>query len=297
MCQISRQDIVEWCRLPVESLPPPDKTRIPYRIVSDSQEMALLMARELVDTIIESGRAGNRLRVILPCGPSGWEAPFRDMVVGDRISLRHVAVFHMDDCLDANCRPLHPDNPFNFRSHMDRHFYGGIPDELSVPQSHRHYPTASNIEEIRSLIADAPIDLALGGWGPDGHVAYNQAARAPFAHQTLHELRNSETRIVANNPETILSLAHRNLGAAYYLVPPYAVTLGMKEILGARKIRLFSDTGTWKQTAFRVALFAPPSADYPMTLLQEHRDTLLTCTRETADHPLSHHPEWDFGTS
>jgi glucosamine-6-phosphate deaminase len=32
-----------------------------------------------------------------------------------------------------------------------------------------------------------------------------------------------------------------------------------------------------------------------MTLLQEHRDALLTATVATAAHPISEHPEWDLG--
>ena len=74
-----------------------------------------------------------------------------------------------------------------------------------------------------------------------------------------------------------------------------SVTLGMSECLSAAKIRLFSDTGAWKQTALRVALFAPVTAEYPITLLQEHPDALITATVETADHPISRHPEWDLG--
>jgi hypothetical protein len=42
-----------------------------------------------------------------------------------------------------------------------------------------------------------------------------------------------------------------------------SVTHGMRTILGADKIRLFSDTGAWKQTALRVALFSPENARLP----------------------------------
>ena len=73
------------------------------------------------------------------------------------------------------------------------------------------------------------------------------------------------------------------------------VVFHMDECLAARKVRLFSDTGAWKQTALRVALFGPMTPEYPMTLLQEHVDALLTATRETARHPLGEHPEWDLG--
>jgi glucosamine-6-phosphate deaminase len=44
-----------------------------------------------------------------------------------------------------------------------------------------------------------------------------------------------------------------------------------------------------------VALFSEPTPEYPMTLLQEHPDALVTATLETATHPVSTHPEWDLG--
>jgi glucosamine-6-phosphate deaminase len=74
-----------------------------------------------------------------------------------------------------------------------------------------------------------------------------------------------------------------------------SVTLGVKECLSAKKVRLFSDTGAWKATALRVALFGPLTPEYPITLLQEHPDALLTATVETARHPIGEHPEWDLG--
>jgi glucosamine-6-phosphate deaminase len=112
---------------------------------------------------------------------------------------------------------------------------------------------------------------------------------------TLDELRRSTARVQENNWDTIMALAHRTFGAAYQFVPPMSVTLGLAECLSARTVRLFSDTGAWKQTALRVALFAEPAPEYPMTLLQEHPDALITATLETARHPISLHPEWDLG--
>jgi len=69
----------------------------------------------------------------------------------------------------------------------------------------------------------------------------------------------------------------------------------VSECLSAKKVRVFSDTAAWKQTALRVALFGPITEEYPMTLLQEHPDALITATVETAMHPISVHPEWDLG--
>jgi glucosamine-6-phosphate deaminase len=126
-------------------------------------------------------------------------------------------------------------------------------------------------------------------------VAYNQTRRHPYSEITLEELAASSVRIQENNWDTIIALAQRTFGAAWQFVPPMSVTLGMRECLTAPRIRLFSDTGAWKQTALRVALFSPPTPAYPMTLLQDHPDALITATVETASHPVSLHPEWDLG--
>ena len=71
--------------------------------------------------------------------------------------------------------------------------------------------------------------------------------------------------------------------------------MGVKECLAAKTVRVFSDTGAWKQTALRVALFGPLTPEYPLTLLQEHPDALITATIATASHPISEHPEWVLG--
>ncbi len=201
----------------------------------------------------------------------------------------------MDECLDWQGRELPRAHPYSFRGFMEQYFYNPIDKKLSVPQENRYWLNAGNVEYIKQKIWETPIDITYGGWGQDGHIAYNQTRRHPYIHVTLDDLRNSTVRIQENNLDTILALAHRTFGAAYQFVPPMSVTLGIKECLSAKKVRLFSDTGSWKQTAFRVALFGPITPEYPITLLQEHPDALLTATYETASHPISNHPEWDLG--
>ena len=288
------RDLLEWCRIPAEELEQHTKRRVPLRIVRDGGEMGRLMARELVDFVDERNRAGQDTRVIVPCGPSSWYAPWTEEVNRRGVSLARLRVFHMDECLDWQGRPLPSRHPYNFKSFMEQRFYGGIAERLQVPESQRHWLLPATIESVRAAIDAAPIDLTLGGWGQDGHVAYNQARRHPYLHTSVEELERSTIRIQENNLDTILALAHRTFGAAYAFVPPMSVTLGMRECLSARRLRVFSDTGAWKQTALRVALFSEPVAEYPITLLQRHPDALITATLEVARHPISEHPEWEL---
>jgi glucosamine-6-phosphate deaminase len=73
-------------------------------------------------------------------------------------------------------------------------------------------------------------------------------------------MRESTIRVQENNLDTIIALAQRTFGVAYQFVPPMSVTLGMKECLSARKVRLFSDTGAWKPTALPLNMRAVSGA-------------------------------------
>lgn len=291
---VDARELHRWCAIPAGNLLGHSELRVPYRQVADSRELGALMARELVAVIEERNKQGQPTRAIIPCGPTCWYEPFRSLVNANGVSLKRLHVFHMDECLDWQGKPLPAGHPYNFKTFMERHFYGGIRPELAVPEEQRHWLLPATMEQVQAAINEAPLDITVGGWGQDGHVAYNQARRHPFHHVTLEDIANSTIRIQENNIDTIIALAQRTFGAAYQFVPPMSITLGIHECLSAKKVRVYSDTGAWKQTALRVALFSPPTPEYPMTLLQAHPDAIITSTLETARHPISENPDWEL---
>ena len=295
MNQITPEQLYQWCRIPYRELESHPGRKAPFRLCKDSEEMGRIMARELADEIKAANANGCEFRAIIPCGPACWYEPFTSLVNAERISLKRFVVFHMDECLDWQGRELPRRHPYSFRGFMEDRFYDPVAPDLAAPEENRNWLNANNIEEVKARIEALPVDLTYGGWGQDGHVAYNQTRRHPFSHITIEDLRSSTIRIQENNIDTVIALAQRTFGAAYQFVPPMSVTLGMRECLSAKKVRLFSDTGAWKATALRVALFGPITTEYPMTLLQEHPDALITATIATASHPISEHPEWDLG--
>jgi glucosamine-6-phosphate deaminase len=288
---IRKADLFNWCSIPADELKNM-KTKVPFRIVKDSNAMGVVMAEELVAEIEKANAENRPYNAVIPCGPNCWYKPFTDLVNRKKVSLRNLVVFHMDECLEWDGSLLDEGDPYNFRSFMLQNFYAPVSGELSVPEENRHFLQPSNMETIREMIRHTKIDITYGGWGQDGHIAYNQSRRHPYSHITLEELRNSTIRIQENNWDTVIALSQRTYGGAYQFVPPMSITLGLRECLSAKKVRLFSDTGSWKQTALRVALFSEPDAEYPLTLLQEHPDALLRATEATASHPVSEHPEW-----
>jgi glucosamine-6-phosphate deaminase len=64
-----------------------------------------------------------------------------------------------------------------------------------------------------------------------------------------------------------------------------AATLGMRVILGARKLRLYCNRGEWQKAVLRRTLMMPPTVRYPATFCQQHPNALVTADLETAQPP------------
>jgi len=156
---VDPRNLRRWCAIPAAELPGHPELRVPYRQVADSAELGALMAMELIEAIEENNRRGRTTRAILPCGPTCWYEPFRSLVNTRGVSLKSLHVFHMDECLDWQGRPLPAGHPYNFRTFMERHFYGGIRSELAVPQQQRYWllPGAGD-----ALLAGVVSGLAVG---------------------------------------------------------------------------------------------------------------------------------------
>ena len=286
--------LYEWCCIPREELLTAPGRKVPFEIVKDGDALGEKMARDFVDDIKQANAEGRAYHAIVPCGPKQWYEPFVRMVNTERVSLKNMTCFHMDENLDWEAKLLPENDPNNFRTFMHRYFYEAVDKELQVPVENRHYLTPDNVHWMTETIMKTEIDYTLGGWGQDGHLAFNQARRNPYAVVTLDDIRNSTARVQENNWDTMIALSQRDFGTAWQFLPPMSVTLGVKECLKAKKVRVYSATGAWKQTALRVALFSDPTPEYPITLLQEHPDALIVATEETAEHPFSQHPEWEF---
>ena len=57
-------------------------------------------------------------------------------------------------------------------------------------------------------------------------------------------------------------------------MPVYAVTIGIKEIIEARKVVL-GVFRPWHRAVVRQDIFDEPSGHFPVTLLQNHPDALI----------------------
>jgi glucosamine-6-phosphate deaminase len=284
---IDPEKLFQWCQIPLDQLENHPDAKVKIRILDTPEDVHQKIARMMVDEVKANNGKGLPTRWILPCGPTKQYAHFAQIVNSEHISLRSVYVFHMDDCLDWQGRPLPLNHRFSYQGTMLRVFYASINPEFAIPEKQRYFPNVYDLDSVSEAIEEVGgVDTMYGGIGYRGHIAYNEPPRSPWYSVTVDEFRNSKTRILNLNDDTLIAVSQRSVGGCSHAVPPMAITLGMKDLLSAHRIRLISDTGAWKQTVIRVLLFGPETIEYPVTFVHGHPDTLLIVDKATASPPL-----------
>jgi glucosamine-6-phosphate deaminase len=284
---IDPEKLFQWCQIPLDQLENHPDAKVKIRILDTPEDVHQKIARMMADEVKENNIKGLPTRWILPCGPTKQYAHFAQIVNSEHINLQSVHVFHMDDCLDWQGRPLPLNHRFSYQGTMLQIFYAPINPELAIPEKQRHFPNVYDLDSISETIKEVGgVDTMYGGIGYRGHIAYNEPPRSPWYTVTADEFRNSKTRILNLNDDTLIAVSQRSVGGCSHAVPPMAITLGMKDLLSSHRIRLISDTGAWKQTVIRVLLFGPETIEYPVTLVHGHPDTLLIVDKATANPPL-----------
>lgn len=255
--------------------------KLPLKVLGDSGEVFYELANTILSEI-ESANRENRVAVlILPVGPVG-QYPILVRLINERaLSLKNCYFINMDEYLDQQDHYIDKSSRLSFRGFMDRAFYGKIETSLLMPASQRVFPDPSCPERVTELVERlGGVDLAVGGIGINGHLAFNEPSDrlSPEAFAAL------TTRVLDISPETLCANSIGDLGGALERMPRRCVTVGMKEILSARKLRLavFRD---WHRGVCRRAAYGERTAQFPVTLAQTHPDALLYINGNAAQLP------------
>jgi glucosamine-6-phosphate deaminase len=284
---IDPQKLFEYCSIPTDLLENHPAAKVRLKIMATPEDVHRWAAEDMLAEVMSNNMAGKPTRWILPCGPTRQYPVFIRMVNEQRVSLRNLHIFHMDDMLDWQGRHLPQDHQFSYAGWMLRNFYAPVDPELSVPEDQRHFPSIYDLEGISKAIESVGgIDSTYGGIGYRGHIAYNEPPRSPWYSITAEEFSRSKTRIMHLNDDTLVAISQRTVGGCSHAVPPMCITLGMQDLLSAKRLRLLSDTGSWKRTVIRYLLFGEPTVEYPVSFAQNHSDVVVVADRNSVLAPL-----------
>jgi len=242
-------------------------------VLADDDAIIARFADDLIgeyETAREAGR--EKVVFIVPVGPVGQFDLAAERCNREGISLEDLVVINMDEYLTPDGKDFIPlTDPLSFRRHMQDHFYDLLDPRLAPPLSQRIFPDPGDMEAVpRAIEAYGGCDCCFGGIGITGHVAFNDPPE-PGEGIALDEFRALPTRVVPLSRETRLINAVTAARGNVERIPPYAATVGMKEILESRRVRIYMNRH-WQSAMVRKILHGPVTAAVPASLLQGHGD-------------------------
>ena len=263
---------------------------IALSVVAEAAALTERFANDMLDdyrAAVLAKRAAGRSAVafIVPVGPVGQFDRLAQLCNEQGQSLRELVVINMDEYLTADGGALiSRDDPLSFRRHMDEHFYAKLDPALAPPAAQRIFPDPADPAAVgRAIDGAGGVDVCYGGVGITGHVAFNDPPE-PGEATTLAAFRALPTRVVQLSRETRLinsvTACHGNIDR----IPALAITVGMKEILASRRVRLYLNR-PWQNAIMRQALHGPVTPRVPVSLLQQHPDCRFTLTRSVTELP------------
>lgn len=234
-------------------------------VVEDYQRLSRLAADFLA-------RAINRKPdIVLGLATGGTPVGmYRELVRMHReegVDFSRVTSFNLDEYVG-----LPPGHPQSYRTYMQENLFG----QVNMDQTRTHLPRgdaqdlAAECERYEREIARAGgIDIQVLGIGRNGHIGFNEPGSAA----------DTTTRVVELTRSTVE--ANARYFDAPEQVPTQAVSMGIKTILGAKRILLLAH-GPSKAEAVQRMLEGEITPELPASLLRHHPDVTVIVDREAA---------------
>jgi glucosamine-6-phosphate deaminase len=259
--------------LPVHlSIPPErlgDGTPTRVRVLGDQAEVARHFAEAMLRLIEQNPNA----TLIVPVGPVDQFPVLARLVNERRTDCRGVAFLNMDEYLTDDDRWVALDHPLSFRGFMNRRFYDLLDPTLAPRRENRVFPDPRDPDAVGRLIdARGGVDACFGGIGINGHVAFNEPPE-PGESVSAEAFAALPTRVLSLARET-RAINSVTVGGEIGIVPRRAVTVGMREILAARRLRFYCNR-PWQRAVVRRVLHGPVTPACPASFLRTHPDAEL----------------------
>lgn len=242
-------------------------------IFSSPDDASSYLANYIISKINDFAPTPSRPFVLgLPTGSSP-EGIYKRLVAAykdGKVSFANVVTFNMDEYLG-----LQPSHPQLYHYFM----YDKLFNHVDIPKE--------NVNILNGLATDVKkecadyeskikkygrINLFLGGLGPEGHLAFNEAGSS----------RNSKTRKV-DLVESTMKANSRFFDNDPAKVPRHALSVGISTILDNSDEIAIIVLGANKKFALEKTLFgAANDAEFPSSYLRDHKNVLIVCDHAAA---------------
>ena len=191
--------------------------------------------------------------------PIGLYQNLIKMFQNKEISFQEIKTYNLDEY--CGLPKSHPESYYSF-------MYRNLFSHVDIKDENVHIPSSEgedmqkNCDDYNRLLHQTTIDLQLLGIGGNGHIGFNEPG-TPFDRETflvkLAERTRQDNKMFFKEDEE---------------VPHYAITMGIKNIMEAKKIVMLI-SGKSKAEAVKRLLSGEITTDFPASILHKHPDVTV----------------------
>lgn len=177
------------------------------------------------------------------------------------LDFSRVRTFNLDEYLG-----IAVDHPGSYHTYMREHLFDLVnidPERTHLPHPNPESPEEEAARYSRLLEQYGPCDLQVLGIGTNGHIGFNEPGTSFDSKTSVVQL--AESTLQANAPV---------FGTDPETMPQKAITMGIAEIMTARKILLLAN-GASKAAIMKQALEGPVTENVPASVLQRHPNVVV----------------------
>ncbi|HNZ78177.1 MAG TPA: glucosamine-6-phosphate deaminase [Bacilli bacterium] len=191
--------------------------------------------------------------------PIGLYQNLIKMFQNKEISFKEIKTYNLDEY--CGLPKSHPESYYSF-------MYRNLFSHVDIKDENIHIPSSEgedmqkNCDDYNRLLHQTTIDLQLLGIGGNGHIGFNEPG-TPFDRETflvkLAERTRQDNKMFFKEDEE---------------VPHYAITMGIKNIMEAKKIVMLI-SGKSKAEAVKRLLSGEITTNFPASILHKHPDVTV----------------------
>lgn len=225
--------------------------------VKNYEELSKVAADIIADLI--KAKPDCTLGLATGSSPIGLYQNLIKMYEKGEISFKDVKTYNLDEY--CQLPKSHPESYYSFM-HRNLFYHVDIKEEnVHIPNSEGN-DLNKLCNDYNELLHKASIDLQLLGIGANGHIGFNEPGTS-FDQETFVVKLTDKTR--QDNKRFFASIDE---------VPKYAMTMGIKNIMQAKKVLLVA-SGANKRDAIKKLLSGEVTESCPATILNRHKDAII----------------------
>jgi glucosamine-6-phosphate deaminase len=245
--------------------------KIPVKIYPDLKAGSKAVALQIAGIIRDRQKKKEKVVLGLATGstPKTLYAELVRMHREEKLSFKNVMTFNLDEYYPISNNALQSYNRFmrvNLFNHVDID-----PKNIHIPNGEiKKDEIKEHCRRYEKMIHDAGgIDLLILGIGNNGHIGFNEPG------SSVH----SKTRLITLDNSTRIANAYEFANISE--VPRLAITMGIAEIMKAKKIILLA-WGTSKAPVIKKSAEDDDTEHVPASLLQNHDDVTFVIDEAAA---------------